>query len=176
MHMLGPQRDSKPRSLESKAEALSVRLWELLRVFPSLFTLLSEAFAATKQQWLQWMLRWCIVALDATCRLTLSIFHFISVDGFMTSFLPFRSTFGIFNLFDNEFKSYDQRGIRTPNLLNRSQTPYPLCYAARWGLSHFCFFCNEWLRWGVKWHTVLAIVSVCQSFSLLEIDICWAPV
>ena len=38
------------------------------------------------------------------------------------------------------------------------------------------FFCNEWLRWGVKWHTVLAIGSVCQSFSLLEIDIFWAPV
>ena len=38
------------------------------------------------------------------------------------------------------------------------------------------FFCNQWLRWGVKWHTVLAIVSLCQSFSLLEIDICWAPV
>ena len=39
------------------------------------------------------------VALDATCRLTVSSFYFLSDDGFVFSFLPSRSTFGIFNLF-----------------------------------------------------------------------------
>ena len=32
------------------------------------------------------------------------------------------------------------------------------------------FFCNEWLRWAVKWHTVLAIVSL-SIVCLLEIDL-----
>ena len=66
-------------------------------------------------------------------------------------------------------QKFNHRGIRTPNLLIRSQTPYPLGYAAWWGLYHFCFFfCNEWLRWGVKWHTVLAIVSLCNLFLCCE--------
>ena len=162
MHMLGPQRDSKPRSVESKAEALSVGLWELLRVFPSLFTL-KRSIRCNKAAMvaLNASLK-CIVALDATCRLTLSIFHFISVDGFMTSFLPFRSTFGIFNLFDNEFKSKATEGIESPifwievrRLIRSAMRPVEV-FRSR-------FFCSEWLRWGVKWHTLLAIVSLCPS-------------
>ena len=39
------------------------------------------------------------MALDVLCRLTLTIFRPLSDDGFLTSFLPFRSTFGIFNFF-----------------------------------------------------------------------------
>ena len=84
------------------------------------------------------------MALDVLYRLTLTtIFRPLSDDGFLTSFLPFRRTFGIFNLFDKDFKSYDHRGIRSPNLLVRSQTLYPLGNAACWGLSRFCFF----LQW-----------------------------
>ena len=57
----------------------------------------------------------------------LGLFHLWTTNGF----------------FDQEIEIYDHRGIRTPNLLIRSQTPYPLGYAACWGLSHFCFF----LQW-----------------------------
>ena len=41
----GPQRDSKPRSVESKVRP-SVRLWELLRVFPSLFLFTQSSLKA----------------------------------------------------------------------------------------------------------------------------------
>ena len=126
------------------------------------------------------------MVLEATCGLPLSIFYLISEDGSVTSvfmslwlqFLWFCDfSFSVKEhvwdsqpLSDKEFKSYDHRGIRSPNVLIRSQTTYPLGYAACWGFSHFCFFCNEWLGWGVKWHTVLAIVSM-SIFCLLEIDL-----
>ena len=170
MQIIRQQRDWIPKSVESRADTLSVRLWGLLRAFPSLFTLQRSIHCNKTGMVAVNALLKCRVALDATCRLTLSILYFESDHAFVTSFLPFRSTFGIFNLFDKEFKSYDHRGIRTPNLLIRSQTPYPLGYAACWGFSHL-FFCNEWIRWGVKWHMVLAIVSLCRFCVLLEIDV-----
>ena len=81
--MLRPQRDSNPKSVEwnpksveSKVDALNVRLWGLLKAFPFLFCC-SECLLK------------CTLTLDATCRLTLSIFYFISDDGFVNSF--FRS-------------------------------------------------------------------------------------
>ena len=48
---------------------------------------------------LQWMtLLKCKVALDATCPVTSSIFHFLINDGFVTSFFPFSCMFEVFDL------------------------------------------------------------------------------
>ena len=118
------------------------------------------------------------MAFDVPCRLTLTtIFRPLSDDGFLTSFLPFRSTFGIFNLFSTLYSKVQPQRDSNPESSDSKSNALSvrLCGLMR-SIPFLFFFCNEWLRWGVKWHTVLAIVSLCQSFSLLEIDICWAPV
>ena len=126
-------------------------------------------------QWINWSVKW-----PSMCSVVSLLLPSFVLWVMMVSWLHFfrlGARLGSSTSFRHCIQKFNHRGIRTPNLLIRSQTPYPLGYAAWWGLYHFCFFfCNEWLRWGVKWHTVLAIVSLCQSFSLLEIDICWAPV
>ena len=98
MQMLRPQRDCNPKCVGSRVDALSVRLWGLLRAFPSLFSLQRSIHCSKTGMVAVNASLNCKVALDATCRLTLSIFHFISYDGFVNAFLPFRSTFGIFFL------------------------------------------------------------------------------
>ena len=82
----------------------------------------------------------CTLALDATCRLTLSIFYFVSDDGFVNSFFPFRSSFGIFNLFlTMNWKVKITEGFEHPTILVRSERPLPLGYAAWWRLRQFVF-------------------------------------
>ena len=100
----------------------------------------------------------CKVALDITCRLTLSIFYFISHDGFVNSFFPFRSTFGIFNLFlTMNWKVKITEGFEHPNILVRSQRPYPLGYAAWWRLCQFVFIAVSDL--GEKWSGTRRLLS-----------------
>ena len=59
MQIIRQQRDWNPKSVESRADTLSVRLWGLLRAFPSLFTL-QRSIHCNKTEWLQWMLCWSV--------------------------------------------------------------------------------------------------------------------
>ena len=89
---------------------------------------------------LQWMtLLKCKVALDATCPVTSSIFHFLINDGFVTSFFPFSCMIGVFDLFSTRnIKDTTTDGFE-PLMFGFESGAFPLGYAARWGLSQFWF-------------------------------------
>ena len=190
--MLRPQRDWNPKSVELRADTLRVRLLGLLRAFPSLFTLQRSIHCNKTGTVAVNALLKCRVALDATCRLTLSILYFASDHAFVTSFLPFRSTFGIFKLFWLECRCYDHRGTRTlslwnrtPNLWNRERTPSALGFEDCWELPHLCLLFSEaftatkqeWLQWmlswSVEWHSMLPVVSLYPYFTLQVIMLLW---
>ena len=111
------------------------------------------------------------MALDVVCRLTLTtIFRPLSDDGFLTLFFRLGARLGSSTSFRQCIQKFrPQMGSNPQSSDSKSDAlSFRLCGLLRF--SHL-FFCNELIRWGGKWHTVLAIVSLCRTCVLLEIDV-----